>query len=113
MAGRPDSEEALVALLRLAQHKNLHPKLSFVASGSKEKYPCKDMHNVVLRIIREFGAQRCVWGSAYPSGLWTPGVSYSQHLRIFSQDLPLKDAERRDVLGETARRLYFPKMAAG
>ena len=112
MAGRPDSEKGLAALLRLAQYENLHPKLSFVPSGSNEGYHCKDMHDVVLKIIREFGSERCLWGSAYPSGLWTPGVTYSEHLRIFTDDLPLKDAERLDVLGETARRLYFPNMAA-
>lgn len=112
MAGRPDSEEGLTALLRLSRYENLHPKLSFVPSGSSEGYPCRDMHDFVLKIIGEFGSQRCVWGSAYPSGLWTPGVTHSQHLRIFTDDLPLKEAQRRDVLGETARRLYFPKMVA-
>ena len=71
------------------------------------------MHNVVLKVISEFGSERCLWGSAYPSGLWTPGVTYSEHLRIFTDNLPLNDTQRRDVLGETARGLYFPDMAAG
>lgn len=113
MAGRADSEEGMAALLRLSQYENLHPKLSFVASGSNEGYPCEDMHDIVLRIVSEFGSQRCMWGSAYPSGLWTPRVTHSQHLRIFTEDLPLNDMQRRDVLGETARRVYFPNMTSG
>ena len=72
------------------------------------------MHDLVLKIISEFGSERCVWGSAYPSGLWTPGVTHAEHLRIFTDNLPLKARPSgRDVLGETARRLYFPHMAAG
>ncbi|MBM3774883.1 MAG: amidohydrolase [Acidobacteria bacterium] len=106
-AGHPDSEPALAALLHLSRHKNLYAKLSFVAAGSRSGYPCEDLHDVCLKIIAAFGPERCVWGSAYPSGLWTPGVSYAQHLRIFTKHLPLKEEARVEILGGTAQRLWF------
>ena len=39
--------------------------------------------------------------------LWTPKVSYAEHLKIFSEVLPLKSADRQQILGETANRLWF------
>ena len=38
---------------------------------------------------------------------WTPKVTFAEHLRIFTSVLPLSEADRRAVLGETANRLYF------
>jgi predicted TIM-barrel fold metal-dependent hydrolase len=48
-----------------------------------------------------------VWGSNFPCELWTPKVTYAEHLRIFAYDLPLSHAERAQVLGGTAARLWF------
>ena len=106
-AGHPDTGEALEALQRLAEHKNLHTKMSWVASGSKEPYPCRDTHPLCYKIIDAFGPERCAWGSSYPSALWTPKLGYRDHLRIFTHELELKSAARAAVLGETARRLWF------
>ena len=35
-------------------------------------------------------------------------MSYAEHLRVFREVLPLKEEDRRQILGETARRLWFP-----
>jgi len=42
--------------------------------------------------------------------LWTPKITYSEHLRIFTEVLPLKTEARRLILGEMARRLWFPEL---
>lgn len=39
-------------------------------------------------------------------------MSYAEHLRIFAEALPLADEERRLILGENARRIWFPELQA-
>jgi predicted TIM-barrel fold metal-dependent hydrolase len=101
----------LADVLRLSRHKNLHAKLTFLPTGSASGYPCADMHAACLKIIDAFGPERCVWGSDFPCELWTPKVTYAEHLKIFTEALPLKDSARAQILGETARRLWFPGLA--
>lgn len=103
----PEGEPILRDVLRLAKRPNLHAKVTFVPTGSSTGYPCADMHPLAMKVINTYGAERCVWGSDFPAGLWTPKLSYAEHLRIFTKDLPLKEAQRAAVLGETARRLWF------
>ena len=99
---------SLKAVLELARFNNLHPKLDFIGTGTTRKFPCDDLHEPCLKIIEAYGAERCVWASCFPNDLWTPKITYAEHLRIFSEVLPLKSEERRMILGETARRLWFP-----
>jgi len=103
----PDLDETLEAVLFLSRRPNLHAKVTFVPTGSATGYPCEDMHATAMRVIEAYGPERCVWGSDFPCELWTPKVSYAEHLRIFREDLPLSDAAREQVLGATARRLWF------
>ena len=106
----PELDAIVADVLRLARHKNLHAKLTFIPTGSATGYPCADMHAPCMKIIDAYGPERCIWGSDFPCDLWTPKVSYAEHLRIFSHDLPLADAARAAILGGTARRLWFPKL---
>jgi predicted TIM-barrel fold metal-dependent hydrolase len=106
----PQLEPTLAEVVRLAQHKNLHAKLTFIPTGSATGYPCADMHAACLQVVDAYGPERCVWGSDFPCELWCPKVSYAEHLRIFTRDLPFSDAARSAILGETARRLWFPKL---
>jgi predicted TIM-barrel fold metal-dependent hydrolase len=106
----PELEGAVRKLQWLSRHPNVHAKLTFLPTGSSTGYPCSDTHAACLKIVDAFGAERCVWGSDYPNGLWTPRVSYEEHLRIFTEALPLSEAHRTAILGETARRLWFPKL---
>jgi predicted TIM-barrel fold metal-dependent hydrolase len=100
-------DAVLAAVLRLARRKNLHAKLTYLATGSDEPFPCESMHASCLRIIEAFGAERCVWGSDFPNALWTPKVSYAEYLRIFTEALPLAVSARNEILGGTASRLWF------
>ena len=109
-AAGPKLEPTLRKVMHLSQHKNLHAKLTFVATGSSTGFPCADMHEACLRVADAFGAERCIWGSDYPSGLWTPKVSYAEHLKIFTEVLTFSAQAREQILGETARRLWFPNL---
>ena len=106
----PDLAPTLEKVLRLSQHKNLHAKVTFVPTGSETGFPCEDMHETALRVIHAFGPERCVWGSNFPNGLWTPKVTYEEHLRIFTHSLPLQETDRAAILGETAQKLWFPRL---
>lgn len=105
----PEHDLILNAVLSLASLKNLHAKLSFVPMGTRQKYPCPDIHGAVLKIVDAFGPERCIWGSDFPNELWTPGMSYAQHLNIFLNELPLGDRARQQILGLTAKSLWFPE----
>lgn len=105
----PDLEATLEKVTRLAQHKNLHAKVTFVPTGSQSGFPCEDMHPAVLKVIYAYGPERCVWGSNFPNSLWTPNVTYEEHLAIFTHALPLKEPDRAEILGGAAQRLWFSR----
>ena len=51
-----------------------------------------------------------VWAHA-PNEIWTPKITYAEHLRIFTEALPLKESERKLILGENARKIWFKDSA--
>ncbi len=106
----PAYAKTLDQVLRLARFKNLYAKVDFISTGTERGYPGDDLQSAALQIIEAYGSERCVWGSNYPNQLWTPKLTYAEHLRIFKEALPLSSRARADVLGETARRLWFPEL---
>jgi predicted TIM-barrel fold metal-dependent hydrolase len=103
----PTLEPTLRAMRELAELPNVFAKLSFIPDGSGEAFPCRDMHEPCLAVIKAFGPGRCVWGSCFPCELWCPKVTYADHLDIFTHALGLDDKARRAILGETAQKLWF------
>jgi L-fuconolactonase len=103
----PELESTLDAVRRLSRRKNLHAKLTFIPTGSETGYPCADMHKTCLQVVEAYGPERCIWGSDFPNALWTPKVSYAEHVRIFTEDLDLDAGAREQILGKTARGLWF------
>jgi len=106
----PLLEPSLAAVRRLARYRNLYAKVDFIGTGTQQKYPCEDLHHACLSVIDAYGPERCVWGSCFPCELWTPKISYAEHLRIFTEALPLKTEARRLIVGETARQIWFPEL---
>lgn len=106
----PKLEPSLNAVCGLARFKNLYAKVDFIGTGTNMNYPCTDLHEACLKVIDAYGPERCVWGSCFPNELWTPKVTYAEHLRIFQEALPLTDEARRWILGETARKIWFPDL---
>ncbi len=109
----PDLEPTLDALGRLSDRRHVYAKLSFIANGEqgcREGSPCGSMHEAVQRVISLFGPERCAWGSHFPTERYAQPLTYSQHLAIYRDRLPLGDRARHQILGETARRLWFPEM---
>ena len=111
----PNSDH-LQAVLDMAEHPKLYAKVTFLVTGSKESYPCRDTHILAHKVIEAYGAERCIWGSDFPCELWLqprpggdepPKATYAQHLRIFTHDLGLDPPTKEAVLGNTALRLWF------
>lgn len=103
----PEQGAVLSEMLRLAKYPNAHAKLSFLATGSAEEYPFRDMHDPCKQIIAAYTPDRCVYGSDFPCELWTPKATYAQNLSLFTDELQLGIAAKESILGKTARRLYF------
>jgi len=103
----PEMPGVLSEVIRLATFPNTYAKLSFLPGGSAEEYPFRDLHEACHKIISAFGADRCVWGSNFPSELWTPKSTYAQHLRLFTHELNLPEPAKIAILGGTAQRLWF------
>jgi predicted TIM-barrel fold metal-dependent hydrolase len=101
---------SLDAVRRLARFRNLYAKVDFIGTGTNMPYPCSDLHEAAHKVIDAYGPERCVWGSCYPNGLWTPKITYAEHLRIFTEALGLKEEAKRWILGETARKIWFPEL---
>ncbi|MBP89935.1 MAG: hypothetical protein CMJ64_25045 [Planctomycetaceae bacterium] len=106
----PLYERTLSEVLRLSKYRNLYAKVDFISTGTKVGYPGNDLHDAAIKIIDTYGPERCVWGSNFPNVLWTPKLTYAQHLKIFTHELPLRREARTQILGETARRLWFPRL---
>ncbi len=104
-------EGTLEALAKLSKRNNCHVKMSFIANGSagcSDGYPCRGFHEVVMKVIEMFGPERCAWGAHFPLEKYSPALTYAQHLRIYTEDLPLTSAARAAIVGGTAKKLWFP-----
>ena len=68
-------------------------KLSGVRYISKEPFPHQDAKPLVRQIVETFGSERMIWGGGDPA--------------IVNVQLDfLSEAERKQVLGETAAKLF-------
>jgi predicted TIM-barrel fold metal-dependent hydrolase len=109
----PRVDETLAALRKLSRYNNVRTKVTFIGNGPQgclDKYPCRGFHDVCLEVIHIFGPERCAWGSHFPQESYSPRLTYSQALRIFSEVLPLSREARTAVLGGTAKKLWFPEL---
>ena len=99
--------ETLQRCLALAQYPNLHAKLTWLVESSDEAYPFADTYPLLRAVIDAYGPERCVWGSDFPTELWTPKATYTQAIECFRDRLGLSDAEREAILSTTPGRLWY------
>ncbi len=95
----------LEQLLRLARFPGIHVKLSLHHQMSKQSWPWQDTFSHQQRIVEEFGAARCMWGSNWP--MHTPALTYTERLTALRDRFPYaSDADRAWVMGGTGARLW-------
>ena len=103
-------QPTLQGLGKLSKYKNCHVKMSFIGNGPKgcaDGYPCRSFHDVVMKVIDMFGPERCAWGAHFPLEKYSPALTYAQHLRIYTHELPLSSEARAAIVGGTAKKLWF------
>jgi predicted TIM-barrel fold metal-dependent hydrolase len=99
-------EPNLAPVLALARYPNVYAKLTFLGTASRQAYPFADVHWMVRAIVNAFGADRCMFGSNFPTAQYNPKLTYRQTVTLCSEELPLTADERRWILGETAAKLW-------
>ncbi len=106
--GRPEpgglpGDPGFRRFLALAGHSNCYAKLSGLYYFSREAAPYADAWPLLRAVLREFGAQRCLWGSDFPFVLERWG--YAEWLAALTERLELSGPDLDWVLGKTALAL--------
>jgi predicted TIM-barrel fold metal-dependent hydrolase len=98
----------VTALCEMAKHKNVLVKIgAFYALGEK-KPPYTDLAPLIQKVVKAFGANRCMWESDCP--FQVVEHKYQDSIDLVRTRLDFLSAEDRDwVLRGTAERMFFPK----
>jgi predicted TIM-barrel fold metal-dependent hydrolase len=100
------TEPTVEPVIQMARYANVYAKLSFASIASQQPYPFADTFGMHRAILEAFGAERCVYGSNFPTVQYNPKMTYAQTVQLFSEAMPLSQTERRQILGETAAKLW-------
>jgi predicted TIM-barrel fold metal-dependent hydrolase len=92
----PNVFEDLPKVCSLAKLPNVAVKASGMPSLSQEKYPFRDLHEPIKRLVDAFGPRRTFWGT----DLTRMPCTYYECIRLFTDNLPwLKGEELEWVMG--------------
>ncbi|EJB07999.1 putative TIM-barrel fold metal-dependent hydrolase [Rhizobium leguminosarum bv. trifolii WSM597] len=109
--GRPAPRDGLdnpafETLLRLSDTGRVHVKLSGYAKFAGTAYPFEDTWPFLRALVGAFGLERCMWASDWPYLRAPDRQDYGQLLKLVEVLFP-DIGERRQILWETPRRLFF------
>lgn len=104
--GYDPPSQNLLPVLALAQYPNVYAKVTFLDALTSGAWPYQDGYRMVREVVDAFGAERCMWGSNFPTREFNKGATYGQHLEVFRSLLDLSVEERSWILGGTAERLW-------
>jgi predicted TIM-barrel fold metal-dependent hydrolase len=93
-------------VLNMARYPNVYAKLTFLPLASREAFPFRDVHWMVHAIVGAFGADRCLFGSNFPTAQYSPKTTYAQTVELFREAVALAPEERSWILGGTASLLW-------
>jgi predicted TIM-barrel fold metal-dependent hydrolase len=109
-AGMPEDTSAaghaawLAGMRRLADYQNVFVKLSALGTFV-HRSTLADIQPIVSDTVTLFGAERCLWGSNFPiEKIWTDYATLVRNIRQAVSHLSI--GEQRQILSETAQRLY-------
>jgi predicted TIM-barrel fold metal-dependent hydrolase len=100
------AEQTIEPVLQMARYPNVYAKFSFASIASRQEYPFEDTFWMHRAIIDAFGAERCMYGSNFPTLQYNPKMTYPQTVQLFSEAMPLSAQERAHILGGTAAKLW-------
>jgi len=80
----PKVWEDLPAVCALAKHPNVAVKASGMPALSNERYPFRDLHPHIRRLVEAFGPRRTFWGT----DLTRMPCTYRECIDLFTKELP-------------------------
>ena len=92
------------AVLAMAAFDNVVIKISGACTLSHEPFPFPDIWPSLLRILEDFGLERCMWGTD-----WTRAVeliSYRDAVDAFRGSDALSDSDRATLMGGSLMKIY-------
>ena len=95
------------ALCALAKHERVMVKVgAFYALGKKQP-PYTDLGPMIQKVVKAFGAKRCMWESDCP--FQVVDQKYQDSIDLIRKKLELTDSEREWLLTKTAEEFFFKK----
>ena len=89
--------EAVEATASLARFPNVFVKLSSAPLRSSERYPFRDMHGFVHRMVDAFGPRRSFWGTDLSHMMHV--CTYSEGVTLFTRELGFAADELEWIMG--------------
>jgi L-fuconolactonase len=87
-----DLEVAVRPLLALERFPNVAIKASALPCWATDQFPYRSVHRAIRAVVETFGARRVFWGS----DLTRLPCSYSESIRLFTDELRFLGREERD-----------------
>jgi predicted TIM-barrel fold metal-dependent hydrolase len=102
-------EKDVESLCAMAKHKKVMVKVgAFYALGMK-KPPYTDLGPLIQKVVKAFGASRCMWESDCPFQVNEPN-NYQASVELIKKKLDfLTDDDREWLLRKTAEKFFFSK----
>jgi predicted TIM-barrel fold metal-dependent hydrolase len=106
-AGSETMEADTTALLGLAKHEKVYVKVGAFYALSAEGPPYTDLLPLVERVVKGFGAERCMWESDCPYQVQPPH-DYQSSIALIRDRAPfLSESDKEWILTKTAESLLF------
>lgn len=100
-------DKDVTALCELAKHKRLFVKIGAFYALGKKKPPHTELSDLIEKVIKAFGVERCMWESDSPFQV-VGDNSYAASIELIKTGLKfLKDADREWLLRKTAESVLF------
>jgi predicted TIM-barrel fold metal-dependent hydrolase len=95
------------ALCNLARHPQVMVKVGAFYALGKKRPPYADLGPLIQRVVRAFGARRCMWESDCPFQV-APGQGYQASIDLVRKGLDFLTPEDREwLLRRTAEQFFF------
>lgn len=100
-------DKAVEALCALAKHKKVYVKVGAFYALGKKKAPYTDLADLIEKVVKAYGAERCLWESDSPFQV-VEGHKYADSIELVKSKLKfLSDGDREWLLRKTAEKLFF------
>ncbi len=97
------------ALCAMARHKRVLVKVGAFYALGKKKAPYTDLAPLIEKVVKAFGARRCMWESDCPFQV-VEGHNYQDSIDLVRKKLDFLSDEDRDwLLRRTAEEFFFKK----